>query len=136
MATVQILTPQGHLNTEGEIVGPLCVADLSPFIERGQEMYGVAHLKTGYGIAAFRSEEVAQAFAGHIAETDWDSIFERVGQGVKMDDMAELPELLDVFWRSLHDSHSIIPLACAWYTPQAIVDWVDNHRDAIQGAAN
>lgn len=136
MATVQIATPQGLLTTEGEIVGPLSVADLSPFLPRGEEMWGVCHLQTGLGLAAFRSEEVAIAFAGHIAEEDWDSIFARVVAGVKMDDMEELPMLLDVFWRSLHDSHSIIPVVCAWYTPQEIVDWVDNHRNAIEGAAN
>lgn len=136
MPIVQILTPAGHLNTEGEIIGSLAVADLSPFVERGIEMWGVCHLATGWGIAAFRSEEVARAFAGHIAEFDWDSVYARVNAGVKMDDMMELPELLDIFWRSLHDSHSIIPLACAPHTPTEIVQWVENHWNAIHGDAN
>ena len=137
MAIVQILTPAGHLNTEGEIIGSLAVADLSPFVERGIEMWGVCHLATGWGIAAFRSEEVARAFAGHICEEDWDDIFARVNAGIHMDAMPEREMLLDVFWRSLHpDSHSIIPIACAPHTPQEIVDWVENHHRGMMGEQN
>lgn len=136
MATVQIMTPQGLINTEGEIIGCLSVADLSPFMPRNEQFWGVAHLATGWGLAAFRSEEVARAFAGHIAEEDWDSIYARVNQGIHMDSMPELEMLLDVFWRSLHDSHSIIPISCAWYTPREIVEWVENHHRGMMGEQN
>lgn len=136
MAIVQIMTPMGLIDVEGEIVGCLAVADISRFMPNRQQAWGVAHLRTGWGIAAFRAQDVAQAFAGHIAEEDWDSIFARVNAGVHMDSMSELPVLLDIFYRSLHDSHTIIPLICAWYTPSEIVQWIENHRGAIQGAAN
>lgn len=133
---VQILTPAGHLTTEGEIMGTLFVADLSPFTERNTPMWGVGHLGTGWGIAAFRDEEIARAFCSSICEEDWDSIYARVNAGVHMDDMPELPMLLEIFNRSLHDSHSIIPLACAPYTPSEIVEWVENHHRGIMGEQN
>lgn len=139
MATVPLRTPQGNLPAEAdEIIGSFAVVNLSQYMREHTVYFGVSHVQSGWGFASFSDKDVAIKFANELERSglDWDDIYARVDSGIAMDDMPERAALVELYQRSFHDTHSIIPLQSAGYLPLVIIEEVEMHRIAIQGDAN
>ena len=139
MPIVPLKTPMGNLPAEAEeIIGSFAVVNLSQYMPDKTIYFGISHVQSGWGFAAMSDKDVAVKFAHHLDEQnlDWDSIYARVDLGQSMDDMPEAAELVRLYHRSFHDTHSIIPLQSAPYMPSEIIQEVEMHRQAMEGGAN
>lgn len=139
MTTVPLRTPMGNLPAETDtIIGSFAVVNLSQYMQERTVYFGISHVKSGWGFAAFSDKEVADKFAEELERTGlpWDTIYDEVDAGMSMDDMPERDALIALYHRSFHDTHSIIPLQTAGYLPKVIIQEVEMHREAMQGGAN
>jgi len=137
MAIVPLRTMRGNVYAEGEIVGPFVVVNLSQYMPNKTIYFGISHVKTGWGFAAFSDKDVAAAFASHIAELlDWDTIYAAVEAGISMEDMPERDELIRLYRRSFHETHSLLPLHVADYMSLVIIQEVLEHLESMDGSGN
>lgn len=139
MVQVPLRTPLGNIPAEAdEIIGSFAVVNLSQYMPEKTIYFGISHILSGWGFAAFSDKDVAVKFAEQLERSslDWDSIYGRVDAGVSMDEMMECAELVRLYHRSFHDTHSIIPLQSAGYLPREIIEEVEMHRIAMEGGAN
>lgn len=137
--TVPLRTPQGNVPAlADEIIGSFAVVNLSQYMQERTIYFGVSHVASGWGFAAFSDRDVAIKFAEELEETglSWDEIYTEVDAGIRMDDMMEAKELIRLYQRSFHDTHSLYPLAPAPYMPQVIIEEVLAHWEAMHGDAN
>lgn len=136
---VPLRTPMGNIPAEAdEIIGSFAVVNLSQYMAERTVYFGLSHVASGWGFAAFSDKDVAIKFANELerAALDWDDIYARVDIGISMDDMRERAALVELYQRSFHDTHSIIPLQSAGYLPLVIIEEVEMHRQAMRGDAN
>lgn len=139
MPVVPLRTMQGNVPAEAdEIIGSFAVVNLSQYMREQMIYFGISHVQSGWGFAAYNEKEVAVKVAKELerAAIDWDSVYARVDAGISMDDMQEREELIRLFRRSFHDSHSLIPIPCDPWMPREIIEEVEAHRQATQGDAN
>ncbi len=134
MVTVPLRTPMGNLPAEAdEIIGSFAVVNLSVYMPDDTIYFGISHVQTGWGFGAYNDKEVAVKFAHELERSGlaWDDIYARVDAGESMDDMPERDELIRLYRRSFHDTHSVLPLQSADYLPLCIIEEVEMHRASL-----
>lgn len=139
MVTVPLRTPQGNLPAEAdEIIGSFAVVNLSQYMPGQRIFFGISHVASGWGFAAYTEKEIAVKVANELERSglDWDSIYARVDTGMSMDAMPEREELIRLFRRSFHDNHSLVPIPTDPWMPREIIEEVEAHRNAMMGDAN
>lgn len=139
MTIVPLRTPAGNIPAEAdEIIGCFAIVNLSQVMPGRRVYFGISHVASGWGFAAFDSIDIAIRLAWELGRhgLDWDSIYARVDAGQRMDSMLERDTLVMLYRRSFHDSHSLIPLGTASYMPDEIIEEVEAHRIAMMGDAN
>lgn len=139
MVQVPLRTQAGNVPAEAdEIIGSFAVVNLSQYMPDKTIYFGISHVASGWGFAAYNEKEVAVKVAKELerATIDWDSVYARVDLGISMDEMQEREELILLFRRSFHDSHSLIPIPTDPWMPREIIKEVEAHRAGMFGDMN